>query len=92
MQSCQTFNRDPADVPAKHLKLWKLSAKSEQSECPKDVVAQKILSHGHSGDPSRKAKLLERRQGGPGADEKSPLINNLRGPTTWDVPLYTNSP
>ena len=25
-----------------------------------DVVAQKILSHGHSGDPSRKAKLLER--------------------------------
>ena len=24
-------------------------------------MAQKILSHGHSGDPSRKAKLLERR-------------------------------
>ena len=25
-----------------------------------DVVAQKILSHGHSGDPTRKAKLLEK--------------------------------
>lgn len=27
---------------------------------PQDVVAQKILSHGHSGDPTRKAKLLEK--------------------------------
>ena len=26
-------------------------------------MAQKILSHGHSGDPSRKAKLLERLGG-----------------------------
>jgi len=30
----------------------------------KDVVAQKILSHGHSGDPTRKAKLLDRQKEG----------------------------
>ncbi|CAE7851926.1 unnamed protein product [Symbiodinium sp. KB8] len=42
----------------------KVVAKVRIKPIRKDVVAQKILSHGHSGDPSRKAKLLERQKEG----------------------------
>ncbi|CAK9103767.1 Elongation factor 4 (EF-4) (Ribosomal back-translocase LepA) [Durusdinium trenchii] len=42
----------------------KVVAKVRIKPLRRDVVAQKILSHGHSGDPSRKAKLLERQKEG----------------------------
>jgi len=42
----------------------KVIAKSRIKQMRKDVVAQKILSHGHSGDPSRKNKLLEKQKEG----------------------------
>lgn len=42
----------------------KVVAKARIKTLRKDVVAQKILAHGHSGDPSRKAKLLERQKEG----------------------------
>jgi len=42
----------------------KIVAKSRIKPLRKDVVAQKILSHGHSGDPNRKQKLLEKQKEG----------------------------
>lgn len=42
----------------------KVVAKARIKSLRKDVVAQKILAHGHSGDPSRKAKLLEKQKEG----------------------------
>lgn len=42
----------------------KVVAKARVKQLRKDVIAQKILSHGHSGDPNRKAKLLERQKEG----------------------------
>lgn len=42
----------------------KVVAKARIKPLRKDVIAQKILSHGHSGDPTRKAKLLERQKEG----------------------------
>lgn len=42
----------------------KVVAKARIKPLRRDVVAQKILSHGHSGDPNRKAKLLERQKEG----------------------------
>ena len=45
-------------------------------------MAQKILSHGHSGDPSRKAKLLERRRGVFGAKVWGFRVLGFR---VWDL-------
>lgn len=42
----------------------KVVAKARIKTLRTDVVAKKILAHGHSGDPSRKAKLLERQKEG----------------------------
>lgn len=42
----------------------KVVSKARIKPLRKDVIAQKILCHGHSGDPSRKAKLLERQKEG----------------------------
>lgn len=42
----------------------KIVAKARVKQLRKDVVAQKILSHGHSGDPNRKNKLLDRQKEG----------------------------
>jgi len=58
-------------IPAQHFDIGlqalvggKVVAKARIKTLRKDVVAQKILAHGHSGDPSRKAKLLERQKEG----------------------------
>lgn len=42
----------------------KVVAKARVKPLRKDVIAQKILSHGHSGDPARRMKLLERQKEG----------------------------
>jgi len=42
----------------------KVVAKERIKQLRKDVVAQKILCHGHSGDPQRKQKLLDRQKEG----------------------------
>jgi len=52
------------DVALQALIGGKVIAKSRIKQLRKDVVAQKILCHGHSGDPSRKQKLLERQKEG----------------------------
>lgn len=55
----------------------KVVAKARIKMLRKDVVAQKILAHGHSGDPSRKARLLERQKEG---KKKLREINKVQVP------------
>ncbi|CAK0912055.1 unnamed protein product, partial [Prorocentrum cordatum] len=52
------------DIALQGMVGGKVVAKARIKPLRKDVVAQKILCHGHSGDPSRKAKLLERQKEG----------------------------
>lgn len=52
------------DVAIQAVVGGKVVAKARVKPMRKDVVAQKILSHGHSGDPTRKAKLLEKQKEG----------------------------
>jgi len=42
----------------------KVVAKARIKQLRKDVIAQKILSHGHSGDPGRKKQLLDKQKEG----------------------------
>lgn len=52
------------DVGLQAMVGGKVVAKARIKQMRKDVVAQKILSHGHSGDPNRKNKLLEKQKEG----------------------------
>eukprot|EP00929_Paragymnodinium_shiwhaense_P119160 TRINITY_DN91035_c0_g1_i1.p1 TRINITY_DN91035_c0_g1~~TRINITY_DN91035_c0_g1_i1.p1 ORF type:complete len:704 (-),score=170.26 TRINITY_DN91035_c0_g1_i1:94-2205(-) len=55
----------------------KVVAKERIKPLRKDVIAQKILSHGHSGDPNRKMKLLEKQKEG---KKKLREISNVQVP------------
>jgi len=52
------------DISIQAMVGGKIIAKERIKPLRKDVVAQKIMSHGHSGDPNRKHKLLEQQKEG----------------------------
>ena len=55
----------------------KVIAKERIIALHRDVIEQKILAHGHSGDPLRKKKLLDRRKEG---KKKLREISNVEVP------------